>query len=70
MNRDRALKQFQREVAPVVLAKYGKNDRPACREAWNNWIDGLQKDGQITRQQSETWIGPKSCRLSARRRSR
>jgi len=67
MTRLQALKQFKREVAPSVVARYGKNDKPACREAWNNWTDMLHKDGKITRQQYDTWIGPKSCAVKTRK---
>ena len=61
MTRVQALKRFRREVVPSVIARYGKRDKPACREAWNNWTDGLQKNGEITTRQYETWRGPKSC---------
>lgn len=42
-----------REAFPKLPA-----DKPARRQAWNDYIDGLQKDGQITRRQSETWTQP------------
>jgi hypothetical protein len=64
MTKALALKQFKQEIAPGVIAKYGRRDAPACREAWNNWTDGLQKDGQITRRQYDTWTGPKFCSVS------
>lgn len=64
MNRVQALRRFRRDVVPSVPA----NDKPACREAWNNWTDGLHKDGEITRRQYETWSGPKSCKARKRRR--
>ena len=31
MTKAHALRQFKREVAPTVLARYGKRDKPACR---------------------------------------
>ena len=34
------------------------NDLPAKREGWNNYIDGLQKDGYITENQINSWVHP------------
>jgi ABC-type amino acid transport substrate-binding protein len=68
MTKVQALRRFRREVAPGVVARYGKRDKPACREAWNDWTDGLHKDGQITARQYDTWLGPKSCRDTSRTR--
>lgn len=34
------------------------SDRVATRCAWNDYVDGLQKSGHITRRQAETWINP------------
>jgi hypothetical protein len=68
VTKTQALKRFQREVAPSVVARYGKSDKPACREAWNNWTDSLHKDGEITSRQYETWSGPKSCTVRKGRR--
>jgi hypothetical protein len=31
------------------------------REAWNNWTDGLCKDGEISDWQYENWSQPDSC---------
>jgi hypothetical protein len=53
---------------PSVVASYGPRDKPACREAWNNWTDSLHKDGEITERQYNTWEGPKSCTGMPRRR--
>ena len=36
--------QFWAEIAPGIPA----NDKPALREAFNIWIDGLHRDGTIT----------------------
>ena len=30
------------------------------REAWNDWTDGLCKNGQITQRQYERWLMPRS----------
>ncbi len=61
MTKAQALRRFRFEVAPAVVARHGSNDKPACRQAWNNWTDSLHKDGEITTRQYEDWTGPKSC---------
>lgn len=35
-----------------------KHDKPALREAWNNYTDMLCKDGRITQHQYDTWLNP------------
>ena len=61
MTKQQALRRFRREVAPGVVSRYGTGDKPACRQAWNNWTDRLHRDGEITTRQYETWEGPKAC---------
>lgn len=34
------------------------DDKVAKRTLWNDWTDALQKDGQITEHQYDTWSGP------------
>jgi hypothetical protein len=58
-----ALKTFRRDIA----SRIPRGDKPACREAWNNWTDSLHKDGRITSRQYDTWSGPKSCSTKGRR---
>lgn len=67
MTKAQALKRFKAEVAPGVAAQHGSRDKPACREAWNNWTDSLRKDGKITTRQYDTWLGPKACTAKRRR---
>jgi len=50
-----ARKIFNEEVKPAVVAHYGKNDRPALDEAWNNWTDMLCKEGRISSRAYDTW---------------
>jgi hypothetical protein len=45
---------FKEEVLPFI----NRSDKPALREAWNNYTDLLCKDGQITIRQYETWTQP------------
>lgn len=58
MTKAEAIAEFNAEVKPHVLAKYGPNDKPAMREAWNDWTDGLCKDRRITQKQYDTWTHP------------
>jgi hypothetical protein len=58
MTKADALALFRDQVLPVVKYQYGKGDRVAIREAWNNYTDALCKEGQITMRQYETWVGP------------
>jgi len=39
---------FNDEIAPSVIAHYGKDDRVALNEEFNNWTDMLCKDGEIS----------------------
>lgn len=41
-----------------VDKEYYENDKPALREAWNNYTDHLCKSGVITLKQYETWTNP------------
>lgn len=57
MTKQDALRNFRENILPHVIARYGR-DKPAIREAWNNYTDGLQKDGLITASQYHNWVGP------------
>lgn len=42
---------FKAYVLPSIIERYeqdGRKDKPARCEAYNNYIDSLHKDGQIT----------------------
>ena len=58
MTKAEAVAEFNSEIRPLVVAKYGPNDKPALREAWNDWTDGLCKARRITTKQYETWVHP------------
>ena len=48
---DRELLQtFMDAIAPAVVEQYGA-DQVALGEAFNDWTDSLQRDGQITARQ-------------------
>lgn len=39
--------------------RYNKlHDKPALREAWNNYVDGLHRERRITDKQVQTWLNP------------
>jgi len=44
---DELAERFDESVLPHVIAQYGADDKPAISEAFNNWSDGLCKDGEI-----------------------
>ena len=63
MTKREALAYFKANILPGVDQKYppdhrGRPDVSARREAWNEYTDGLCKDGEITRHQDETWSNP------------
>ena len=58
MTKKQAEKEFNREIKPSVIERYGKNDKTAQRTAWNDYTDSLHRDGQITNKQRETWDSP------------
>jgi hypothetical protein len=52
---------FRQEILPHVRRRYdrpGHVDCAARREAWNNYVDGLQKDGAITESKAASWTQP------------
>lgn len=58
MTRNDAVREFTEAILPDVLKRYGPHDKTAIRTAWNEFVDGLQKDGRITERQASTWLGP------------
>lgn len=58
MTKKEALKEFKEFILPKVINKYGKNDKPAKCEAWNDWTDFLCKSNRITLKQYESWVNP------------
>ena len=56
-----ACETFTTEILPMVQEMYeqdGEPDIPARCEEWNNWTDGLCKDGEISDWQYENWGHP------------
>lgn len=58
MTKKEALVEFREYVAPMVYREYGRDDKPAICEAWNNFTDSLREDKRITMRQYETWTNP------------
>lgn len=61
MTKKEALDRFKADVLPLIKEEFEKDgvvDTPARCEAWNNWTDSLQKGGEITEKQCETWSNP------------
>jgi hypothetical protein len=48
MTKAEAKRQFEAYVLPGVEEQYGPSDVPARRQAWNEWVDSLARDGRIT----------------------
>lgn len=48
-------KLFDEQVAPMVIEQYGENDSVAMNEAFNDWSDGLCKDGEIHAEQYNSY---------------
>lgn len=58
MTKEQVKKEFEIYVLPNVIARYGTNDKPAVRTAWNEFTDLLCKQGTITQKQCDTWDNP------------
>lgn len=58
MTKREALEAFNLDIVPSIVALYGKDDKPAFCENWNNYTDTLCKDRRITLKQYETWTNP------------
>jgi hypothetical protein len=58
MTKADAVRGFKRDVLPIVRQRYGRRDRAAMREAWNEWVDYLCREGRITERQAATWDSP------------
>lgn len=58
MTKKEALAEFRELILPKVEAKYSKKDKVAKAEAWNDYVDFLQKNGEITESQAFRWDNP------------
>lgn len=46
---------FDEEIAPMVIEEYGEDDTDAMNQAFNDWTDGLCRDGTIHEEQYNTY---------------
>ena len=56
-----ACETFTTEILPMIQEAHeqdGNADIPARSEAWNNWIDNLHRDNQISDWQVANWDHP------------
>ena len=51
-------KMWREEIKPNVP----KGDIPWLRESWNDFVDALAKDGQISWHQADNWNQPRECK--------
>src|SRR3990167_5675021 len=56
MTKKQAETYFREIIKPAVIAHYGNNDKPALREAWNDYTDQLCKGEEITARQYNRWL--------------
>ena len=62
MTKKEAVAEFKSFILPQVKATYeqdGIPDRPARREAWNNYTDALCKSRRISDRQYNNWLHPR-----------
>lgn len=58
LTKKEVIKMFRAEVMPTIIELYGRGDKVAQREEWNNFTDMLCKDRQISQHQYNTWTNP------------
>lgn len=58
MTKAEAVAEFREYILPAVVAKYGRDDKHAIAQAWNDYTDYLQKERRITEKQYSTWVHP------------
>ena len=65
ITREQAIEQFKEYVLPTIRKQECENesDFDECMrsEAWNNFVDGLCKDRQISDWQEKNWTHPDCC---------
>lgn len=54
MTKAQALFYFRAWIKPLIP----RGDKPALREAWNDYTDHLCKNGKISLRQYESWVHP------------
>lgn len=54
-NEEELSKAFDEQIAPLVIQQHSEDDTIAMNEAFNNWTDGLCKDGEIHDEQYDKY---------------
>ena len=56
---EQVIKRVEEDVLPEIIKSYGTDDRTAMEQGFNDWTDGLCKDGGITQKQYDEieWSG-------------
>lgn len=75
MTKAQAVAEFKEIILPTIEQTqyaYGvtRIDWPQRRMAWNNFTDGLHRDGRITDNQVNHWSQPPCCESRQQRRER
>lgn len=52
-------KQAKELFVEHYLPSIPRHDTPWLDQAWNDFVDGLQRDGAVTRHQADTWVQPR-----------
>ena len=55
-------RQAESEWREFYLPHFNRQDKPMLRESWNNFTDGLLKEGRISEQQYNNWSQPREAR--------
>ena len=55
MTKQQAIRDFREHILPAL----DQTDRPMVRTAWNDYVDSLERNGEITKRQAATWDQPK-----------
>jgi len=58
MRYQEAVRQFKKEIKPMIVRQYGPSDKIALITEWNNWTDQLAKSNEIKEKQYLTWPNP------------
>ena len=58
MTKIEAVKLYKQSNAEFIKECKSRKDRVMLWEDWNNWTDGLCKDGVITERQYRNWSNP------------
>ena len=53
-----AVEFWRTDIKPRVRERYRSTDLPALRTSWNDYVDSLHKDGDISSWQFCNWSSP------------